>query len=138
MSTKTYRPRGQTLQEAIDWFMPNPIRTPQGCLVGWEGGRGGNPRYPSGIRPHLGFNGLSRTVAYHLCVEHEGPRPSPEYQAAHTCHNGGCLEPAHIKWMTQFDNTSDSATHDVERVIRRLVARWGPGRIISLVEKEVM
>ena len=36
-----------------------------------------------------------------------GPRPSPNHDAAHSCRNRHCINPAHLRWATRSDNSLD-------------------------------
>lgn len=41
-----------------------------------------------------------------MCEQRNGPAPSPEHQAAHSCGNGhlGCVNPWHLNWKTVAEN----------------------------------
>lgn len=48
-----------------------------------------------------------------MCQLTNGPPPTPEHHAAHSCGNGhlGCVHPNHISWKTQSDNAKDAVRH---------------------------
>lgn len=48
-----------------------------------------------------------------MCVAINGPRPSPEHQASHSCGNGhkGCVNPLHLSWKTRSENHLDRRRH---------------------------
>ena len=48
-----------------------------------------------------------------MCELVNGPPPSIEHQAAHSCGNGhnGCVNPKHLSWKTRSGNNLDSWRH---------------------------
>jgi AraC-like DNA-binding protein len=48
-----------------------------------------------------------------LCEHANGPPPSPEHQAAHSCGRGrqGCVNPQHLRWATYIENQADIIKH---------------------------
>lgn len=51
----------------------------------------------------------SRTSASRAaCWLSHGPPPEPTSQARHLCHNPPCVEPTHLAWGTQLQNSNDS------------------------------
>jgi hypothetical protein len=42
-----------------------------------------------------------------------GPPPTPEHEAAHSCGKGheGCIAPGHLEWKTPAENTADRLVH---------------------------
>lgn len=48
-----------------------------------------------------------------LCEEVNGPPPSIEYDAAHSCGRGkqGCVTKGHLSWKTKADNCADKLIH---------------------------
>ena len=54
-----------------------------------------------------------RYVHQLACEAANGPKPSPEYQAAHECGNGskGCCNPRDMSWKTRAENEADKLRH---------------------------
>jgi HNH endonuclease len=46
-----------------------------------------------------------------MCEQKNGPPPSEDYQAAHSCGNRRCFNPMHLSWKTGTDNQLDRRTH---------------------------
>lgn len=48
-----------------------------------------------------------------VCMEIEGPPPTPKHQAAHSCGKGnlGCVSPSHLRWATPTENQADRVVH---------------------------
>ena len=55
----------------------------------------------------------TRLVSRLLCERINGPAPTPEHHAAHSCGNGrsGCVTSAHIMWKTPTENEADKILH---------------------------
>ena len=78
-----------------------------------------------------------------LCEMVNGPPPTPDHQAAHTCGNGnkiGCVNPRHLEWQTPAENLDDPLW--MERVVlsaRRSEARRRAGntRLTSELAAEI-
>lgn len=61
----------------------------------------------------LSYNG-KRVLAHRLvCELVNGPAPTDEHQAAHSCGNGyrGCYSPMHLQWKTRTENAQDRVGH---------------------------
>jgi hypothetical protein len=58
-------------------------------------------------------DGKPRIVSRRVCEEINGPPPTPEHDAAHSCGNGhlGCVTKAHISWKTPKENSADMIAH---------------------------
>lgn len=76
------------------------------CLI-WPFGR-----YPSGYGYLHNTDGSSR-VSRIACEDVNGPPPTDDHQAAHTCGNGhnGCCNPKHLYWATPQENQMDRVAH---------------------------
>lgn len=68
--------------------------------------------------PMLNVDGRDRLLARVLCEAVNGPPPTPEHEAAHSCGNGhaGCLARGHLSWKTPAGNASDRIVHGTETV----------------------
>lgn len=59
-------------------------------------------------------DGRNQSVSNLVCREIDGPPPTPEHEAAHSCGKGhlGCVAPSHLSWKTHVDNEADKLIHD--------------------------
>ena len=57
--------------------------------------------------------GMDRYVHRFVCAAENGPAPTPQHQAAHSCGNGhlGCVSRKHLSWKTQAENEADKIAH---------------------------
>ena len=57
--------------------------------------------------------GRQRIVSRMVCAEENGPPPSQDYDAAHSCANGqgGCVARSHLRWTTAKGNSADRCLH---------------------------
>jgi hypothetical protein len=48
-----------------------------------------------------------------MCEKVNGPPPTPEHHAAHSCGRGhdGCVHPKHLDWKTASENQADTVLH---------------------------
>lgn len=71
------------------------------------------------------LNGKTGIVSKYVCERFNGPPPTPEHQAAHSCSNGhlGCVNRKHLSWMTPAENTADRIANG-----RRIPGGQPPGR----------
>lgn len=69
-------------------------------------------RNPNGYG-QLGYEGTNRWAHRFMCELVNGPPPSPDHEAAHSCGNGagGCAHPKHLSWKTKSENLLDCAEH---------------------------
>src|SRR3972149_3745600 len=63
-----------------------------------------------------GVFGLDGEVYYahrYMCELVNGPPPTPDHEAAHSCGNGdqACIHPKHVGWKTPSQNQADRAAH---------------------------
>lgn len=82
-----------------------------------------------------GKNGLAHR---YVCELVNGPPPTRDHEAAHTCGNGhlGCVAPGHLSWKTKADNQADRlfhGTHDRgERSANSKISESDAREILSL------
>lgn len=52
-------------------------------------------------------------TARFICKMVNGPPPTPNHQAAHSCGraNDGCVNPKHLRWATPTENNRDKELH---------------------------
>lgn len=64
-------------------------------------------------RGYMRVNGKTRIVARILCEDVNGPPPTPDYHAAHSCGNGhlGCVNRRHLSWKTPAENSAEMVAH---------------------------
>lgn len=46
-----------------------------------------------------------------VCQRAHGPAPTEKHEVAHTCGNGGCVNPHHLRWATHRENEADKLRH---------------------------
>lgn len=65
--------------------------------------------YPQGGMP--GFKG--RRAHRVICEVVNGPPPTPDHEAAHSCGRGdqACVHPLHLSWKTHAENEADKDEH---------------------------
>jgi hypothetical protein len=73
--------------------------------------------WPFNMNPNgygsMDVNGKKRIVSRLLCEDVNGPPPTPEHEAAHSCGKGhlGCVTKGHLAWKTSKENKADMLTH---------------------------
>jgi hypothetical protein len=69
-------------------------------------------RNPNGYG-QLGYLGEDHWAHRFMCELANGPPPTPEHEAAHSCGNGkgGCAHPKHLSWKTKTENLLDCREH---------------------------
>ena len=79
------------------------------CLY-WPFARGG------GGRGQIKQGGRVRSVHRIVCEDVNGPSPSEDHEAAHTCGMGhnGCVSPSHLVWKTRVENQADRISHGTD------------------------
>jgi len=93
--------------KGIQWILAHVDYDGEGCLI-WPLSR--NPETGYGM---FGLNGELLYAHRHMCTLANGPPPSPEHEAAHSCGNGrgGCAHPKHLDWKTPSENALDCRAH---------------------------
>lgn len=76
------------------------------CLI-WPYSRATN-----GV-PQMSRDGRNNIVPRILCEDVNGPPPTPEHHAAHSCGKGnlGCVTKGHLSWKTPVQNNADKIIH---------------------------
>lgn len=69
-------------------------------------------RNPNGYG-QFGLDGKTAYAHRYMCELMNGPAPSPDHEAAHSCGNGdgGCASPVHLSWKTRSQNRLDALAH---------------------------
>lgn len=85
-------------------------RTEDGCLpwpfaVRASSGYGAH-NLPTGTRRKINID-----AHVQACTMTHGPRPGPEYEAAHSCGNKLCCNGEHLRWATKAENMADAKAH---------------------------
>lgn len=59
------------------------------------------------------FDGKIRGAHRVMCELVNGPAPSPDHEASHSCGRGGqgCVNPSHLEWKTRSQNQLDRRAH---------------------------
>ena len=62
-------------------------------------------------------NGDRGNVSRFVCKDANGPPPTPEHEAAHSCGKGnlGCVTKGHLSWKTPKENQADRILHDTHK-----------------------
>ena len=102
-------PNGGIAYGEAERFYQRHVLTHTGadCLF-WPFARGRRGRYG-----HMRHNGAVVLVHRRVCMEVNGPPPSPRHEAAHSCGNGhlACVAPGHLSWKTHMENMADTLRH---------------------------
>jgi len=91
----------------IDLFKHCVVASANGCLE-WTG------TLTDKGRPKAVIAGMRLQQA--ICTEFHGPRPSPDHDAAHSCHNGICVDGNHLKWEHKDVNRRDFSEDALQRI----------------------
>lgn len=81
----------------------------EGCLT-WP-----MSRNPNGYA-QFSVEGKQHWAHRFMCELVNGPPPTPEHEAAHSCGRGkfGCVDPRHLTWKTNAENSLDSREHGTQ------------------------
>lgn len=92
--------------KAITWMRDHLTYDGDNCLI-WPFFRDPNGYGRAGYnREHYWAHRL-------MCELVNGPPPTPDHEAAHSCGNGpdGCVHPKHLSWKTRVENQADRYVH---------------------------
>lgn len=71
--------------------------------------------WPFSLRPNgygqVRSGGTTQIASRVVCEAVNGPPPSPDHQAAHSCGVRACCNPSHLRWATRLENMADMAGH---------------------------
>lgn len=73
--------------------------------------------WPFGLTAGYGqinVNGQPMLASRRMCLLAHGDPPFPMAEAAHSCGNPICINPNHIRWATDLDNSRDRKVHGTE------------------------
>lgn len=56
------------------------------------------------------INGYGYPHQY-ICKKFNGPQSAPDHEVAHSCGNGLCINPRHLRWATPKENAADKILH---------------------------
>lgn len=91
--------------KAHQWMLDHAGYPHDYCLI-WPFSKGRGYGY---------FQHLSQKFMAHrfMCELANGPAPTPEHQAAHSCGRGAdaCVNPKHLSWKTPSENQLDKRIH---------------------------
>ena len=75
------------------------------------------PYHSTKGRASIYVDGKQRSLCRLLCEHANGPPPTPQHQAAHSCGRGhlGCVSKAHLHWATPKENKADEVIHGTRR-----------------------
>lgn len=95
--------------KAYKWIQDHRNHDGEYCLI-WP-----FYRNPNGYG-QLGYLGQSYWAHRMMCDLVNGPPPSPDHEAAHSCGNGagGCAHPKHLSWKTKSENLLDCSEHGTQ------------------------
>lgn len=102
--------RGETQR----WIADHQDYVEDRCLT-WPFARSDNGY---GVTTVAGDYALAHRV---MCEAVNGPAPTVEHEAAHSCGNGheGCVNPLHLRWATKSENALDAMAHGTKRPMEK-------------------
>ena len=62
-------------------------------------------------RPTIRIDGRTKKAARVICELVHGTPPSSTHETAHSCGEGSCVNPNHLRWATHVDNEADKLLH---------------------------
>lgn len=71
-------------------------------------------RYPFALAKGYGqvwISGIKYSAHRFICAEINGPPPTKNHAAAHSCGHSWCVNPRHISWKTYAENEADKFIH---------------------------
>lgn len=89
-----------------NWLRDHAASPQTSCIL-WPFGRNGEGYGTVDL-------GAGSVLAHRaMCEMVNGPAPTPQHHAAHSCGNGknGCVNPNHIRWATAAENEADKIDH---------------------------
>lgn len=114
--------RGET------WLRANAGYQGEGCLI-----------YPFYRSPQRGYAliGIGGKMVYahrFMCELVNGPSPSSQHQAGHSCGRGhaGCVHPLHLSWKTNSDNQRDRRRHGTHLGAKGSRTRLSPEQVAQM------
>ncbi len=68
-------------------------------------------------RGQISIDGVRRNVNRLVCEEANGPPPTPDHHAAHSCGKGheSCCTKRHLSWKTPAENSADRIIHGTDQ-----------------------
>lgn len=93
--------------EPARWLIEHVTFEGTDCLI-WPFGRAGK-----GYAGPVTIEGRTALACRFMCEMANGPPPSSEHEAAHSCGKGtdSCIHPKHLRWATQSENDADKDVH---------------------------
>lgn len=94
----------------IQWIREHATYQGDDCLM-WPM----NTTSGYGVFSHLGVHHYAHR---YMCELANGPAPSPDHEASHSCGMGhqGCCNPRHLEWKTRAENQQDRRRHGTKAV----------------------
>ena len=108
---------------AVKWLTENMSVQTDEC-VEWPYGK------TNGGYGTLLLRGKRTTAHREMCRRVHGKPPAPDSQAAHSCGNRACCNPAHIRWASAAENAGD-------RIVDGTATRGEKGYRAKLTEQQV-
>lgn len=106
------RPRGASLEELCEGFIPSKCaRGANGCMV-WEG------RLNAYGYGRVSLAGKSYPV-HRLVLWHKTGELREDEDAGHLCGNPSCCNPDHLAWQTRAENTQQAVADKTKRERRQ-------------------